>query len=83
MITDFINLIVSINIKLSLRLLCQGFAPHISPFAQMRDCGNLLTRAGFNLTTVVSMYEKSKEYMFYEIVRNICTIVDESFPRKP
>eukprot|EP00795_Rhopilema_esculentum_P012805 gene12805-3544_t len=29
-----------------------GFAPHISPFAQMRDCGNLLTRAGFNLTTV-------------------------------
>eukprot|EP00112_Aurelia_sp_Birch-Aquarium-sp1_P023323 Seg690.12 transcript_id=Seg690.12/GoldUCD/mRNA.D3Y31 product="Arginine-hydroxylase NDUFAF5 mitochondrial" protein_id=Seg690.12/GoldUCD/D3Y31 len=29
-----------------------GFAPHISPFAQMSDCGNLLTRAGFNLTTV-------------------------------
>ncbi|XP_031562215.1 arginine-hydroxylase NDUFAF5, mitochondrial-like isoform X2 [Actinia tenebrosa] len=29
-----------------------GFAAHISPFTQMRDIGNLLTRAGFNLTTV-------------------------------
>jgi len=29
-----------------------GFAPHISPFAQMTDCGNLLTGAGFSLTTV-------------------------------
>eukprot|EP00794_Sanderia_malayensis_P016576 gene16576-18262_t len=32
-----------------------GFAPHISPLAQMTDCGNLLTRAGFSLTTVVSI----------------------------
>ncbi|XP_077997022.1 arginine-hydroxylase NDUFAF5, mitochondrial-like [Glandiceps talaboti] len=29
-----------------------GFAPHISPFTDVRDVGNLLTRAGFNLLTV-------------------------------
>ncbi|XP_067020129.1 arginine-hydroxylase NDUFAF5, mitochondrial-like [Acropora muricata] len=29
-----------------------GFAPHISPFAEVRDLGNLLTRSGFSLTTV-------------------------------
>jgi len=29
-----------------------GFAPHISPFAEMRDIGSLLQRAGLNLTTI-------------------------------
>lgn len=29
-----------------------GFAAHISPFAEVRDLGNLLTRSGFSLTTV-------------------------------
>ncbi|KAK3747315.1 hypothetical protein QZH41_016945, partial [Actinostola sp. cb2023] len=29
-----------------------GFGAHISPFTQMKDIGSLLTRAGFNLTTV-------------------------------
>ncbi|XP_070576505.1 arginine-hydroxylase NDUFAF5, mitochondrial-like isoform X2 [Ptychodera flava] len=29
-----------------------GFAPHISPFTDVRDIGNLLTRAGFNMLTV-------------------------------
>ena len=31
----------------------QGFAAHVSPFTEMRDMGNLLTRAGYSLTTVV------------------------------
>eukprot|EP00053_Salpingoeca_punica_P009599 m.86280 g.86280 ORF g.86280 m.86280 type:complete len:333 (-) comp15078_c0_seq1:137-1135(-) len=29
-----------------------GFAPHVSPFAGMRDAGSLLQRAGFTLLTV-------------------------------
>ena len=29
-----------------------GVSPHVSPFAQVADCGNLLQRAGFNLPTV-------------------------------
>ena len=29
-----------------------GFAPRISPFAQLKDCGALLQRAGFTLLTV-------------------------------
>lgn len=29
-----------------------GFAPHISPFTEMQDLGNLLSRANFNLLTV-------------------------------
>jgi len=29
-----------------------GFAPHISPFAEMKDIGGLLQRAGFQLNTV-------------------------------
>eukprot|EP00041_Stephanoeca_diplocostata_P011505 m.190591 g.190591 ORF g.190591 m.190591 type:complete len:350 (+) comp18565_c0_seq2:339-1388(+) len=29
-----------------------GFAPHVSPFADVRDCGSLLQRAGFTLLTV-------------------------------
>ncbi|XP_038071596.1 arginine-hydroxylase NDUFAF5, mitochondrial-like [Patiria miniata] len=29
-----------------------GFAPHISPFTDMQDLGNLLTRAGFNMLTI-------------------------------
>ncbi|GAU96287.1 hypothetical protein RvY_07754-2 [Ramazzottius varieornatus] len=29
-----------------------GFAPHISPFTSIRDVGNLLNRAGFNLLTI-------------------------------
>lgn len=29
-----------------------GFAPRISPFADVRDCGSLLQRAGFTLLTV-------------------------------
>merc|ERR1719272_1856360 len=29
-----------------------GFAPRISPFADVRDCGALLQRAGFTLLTV-------------------------------
>ncbi|XP_004346722.2 methyltransferase [Capsaspora owczarzaki ATCC 30864] len=29
-----------------------GFHPHISPFTDSRDIGNLLTRAGFTLTTI-------------------------------
>ncbi|XP_006817426.1 arginine-hydroxylase NDUFAF5, mitochondrial-like [Saccoglossus kowalevskii] len=29
-----------------------GFAPHISPFTDIQDIGNLLNRAGFNLLTV-------------------------------
>ena len=37
-------------------LFLQGFAPHISPFAEVRDLGNLLTRSGFSLTTVVSLF---------------------------
>ncbi|XP_022088597.1 arginine-hydroxylase NDUFAF5, mitochondrial-like isoform X2 [Acanthaster planci] len=30
----------------------QGFAPHISPFTDMQDLGNLLTRAGFSMLTI-------------------------------
>ncbi|EDV28657.1 uncharacterized protein TRIADDRAFT_18584 [Trichoplax adhaerens] len=29
-----------------------GFAPRVSPFADVRDVGNLLTRAGYTLTTI-------------------------------
>ncbi|XP_033639668.1 arginine-hydroxylase NDUFAF5, mitochondrial-like [Asterias rubens] len=29
-----------------------GFAPHISPFTDMQDLGNLLARAGFNMLTI-------------------------------
>ena len=29
-----------------------GIAPHISPFADVRDVGNLLTRAGYTLATI-------------------------------
>lgn len=29
-----------------------GFAPHISPFTDVRDLGNLLTRAGYNMLTI-------------------------------
>jgi len=29
-----------------------GFAPRISPFAEVKDCGSLLTRTGFTLLTV-------------------------------
>ncbi|XP_022088598.1 arginine-hydroxylase NDUFAF5, mitochondrial-like isoform X3 [Acanthaster planci] len=29
-----------------------GFAPHISPFTDMQDLGNLLTRAGFSMLTI-------------------------------
>lgn len=32
----------------------QGISPHVSPFTDARDLGNLLTRAGFNLLTIVS-----------------------------
>ncbi|XP_048577640.1 arginine-hydroxylase NDUFAF5, mitochondrial isoform X2 [Nematostella vectensis] len=31
-----------------------GFAAHVSPFTEMRDIGNLLTRAGYSLTTIDS-----------------------------
>jgi hypothetical protein len=34
----------------------QGFSPHISPFAELRDMGSLLNRAGYNLTTIVSYW---------------------------
>lgn len=29
-----------------------GLAPHISPFADVRDVGNLLTQAGYTLATI-------------------------------
>ncbi|XP_071490755.1 arginine-hydroxylase NDUFAF5, mitochondrial-like, partial [Diadema antillarum] len=29
-----------------------GFAPHVSPFTDMQDLGNLLSRAGYNMLTV-------------------------------
>eukprot|EP01135_Chromosphaera_perkinsii_P006964 Nk52_evm2s639 gene=Nk52_evmTU2s639 len=29
-----------------------GFRPHISPFSEVRDVGNLLSRAGFTMTTI-------------------------------
>lgn len=31
-----------------------GFSPHISPYTAVTDLGNLLSRAGFNMLTVVS-----------------------------
>lgn len=31
-----------------------GVRPHVSPFTRLADCGNLLSGAGFNLTTVDS-----------------------------
>lgn len=31
-----------------------GVSPHVSPFAKLRDCGDLLTRAGFTLPAVDS-----------------------------
>ena len=40
--------------RLHVCLLFQGFAPRISPFVAVRDLGNLLNRAGFNLLTIVS-----------------------------
>ncbi|GFY42362.1 arginine-hydroxylase NDUFAF5, mitochondrial [Trichonephila inaurata madagascariensis] len=30
-----------------------GFSPHISPFARIRDIGDLLTRAGYTMLTIV------------------------------
>ncbi|XP_067680340.1 arginine-hydroxylase NDUFAF5, mitochondrial-like isoform X1 [Haliotis asinina] len=30
----------------------QGFAPHISPFTDVRDLGNLLTRSGYTMLTI-------------------------------
>lgn len=37
-----------------LSCLFQGFAPHISPFTDVRDLGNLLNRAGYTMLTIVS-----------------------------
>ena len=37
----------------------KGFAPHISPFTEMRDLGGLLGRAGYTLTTVVSVVRET------------------------
>ena len=34
----------------------KGFAPHVSPFTELQDVGSLLTRAGYTLTTLVSLY---------------------------
>lgn len=35
-----------------------GFAPHISPYTAVTDLGNLLGRAGFNMLTVVWLYQR-------------------------
>lgn len=43
----------------------QGFAPHISPFTGMQDIGNLLTRSGYSLLTVVSI--NIKTYLYFPI----------------
>ncbi|KAK6183013.1 hypothetical protein SNE40_010569 [Patella caerulea] len=44
------------ELRVSLQLAEQeregGFAAHISPFTEIRDLGNLLNRAGFNLLTI-------------------------------
>lgn len=34
----------------------QGFAPHVSPFTDVRDLGNLLAQAGFTMLTIVSCF---------------------------
>ncbi len=37
----------------------QGFAPHISPFVQLRDLGGLLNTAGYSLTTIVRCIDRA------------------------
>lgn len=32
-----------------------GFSPHVSPFVAVSDLGHLLSRAGFNTLTVVTI----------------------------
>jgi NADH dehydrogenase [ubiquinone] 1 alpha subcomplex assembly factor 5 len=32
-----------------------GFSPHVSPFVQVSDIGGLLNRAGFTITTIVTL----------------------------
>ncbi|GAY33838.1 hypothetical protein CUMW_276150, partial [Citrus unshiu] len=57
-VTDFSNLTVLMTREL--RIACTvaqmeregGISPRVSPLAQVRDAGNLLTRAGFTLPSV-------------------------------
>lgn len=37
-----------------MKLSLQGFAPHISPFTDVRDLGSLLNNSDFTLLTIVS-----------------------------
>jgi hypothetical protein len=39
----------------------QGIGSHVSPFAQIRDIGGLLTLAGFNMLTIVSPLDPPHE----------------------
>lgn len=40
----------------------QGISPHISPFTDVRDLGNLLNRAGFTMLTIVSLLHSSLKF---------------------
>nr|XP_022329521.1 arginine-hydroxylase NDUFAF5, mitochondrial-like isoform X2 [Crassostrea virginica] len=41
-----------VSLQLAEQELQGGISPHVSPFTDARDLGNLLTRAGFNLLTI-------------------------------
>lgn len=36
-----------------------GFSPHVSPFVAVSDLGHLLSRAGFNTLTVVTINKRT------------------------
>ncbi|XP_041468964.1 arginine-hydroxylase NDUFAF5, mitochondrial-like isoform X2 [Lytechinus variegatus] len=48
-----------------------GFAPHISPFADMQDIGNLLSRSGYNMLTVDKEELQVNYPSMYELMHDL------------
>ncbi|GIY27405.1 arginine-hydroxylase NDUFAF5, mitochondrial [Caerostris darwini] len=48
-----------------------GFSPHISPFARIRDVGDLLTRAGYNMLTIDTDEIKVNYPTMFELLEDL------------
>ncbi|GFS96746.1 arginine-hydroxylase NDUFAF5, mitochondrial [Nephila pilipes] len=55
-----------------------GFSPHISPFARIRDIGDLLTRAGYTMLTIVALCIQYYDNLL-SLMRKFCDLTKLPF----
>lgn len=50
---------------------CGGVASHVSPFVEVQDLGNLLSRCGFGMLTIDSDEERVAFPSVFELMRDL------------